>query len=62
MIDRNKVHHRKEESYNERAGNCEGEWDHTYKISKQNGKEKVEQYSEVLLFANVKIFFNNRAN
>lgn len=62
MIDRNKVHHRKEEGHNERASNCEREGDHTYKVSKQDRKEKVEQYSKVLLFTNVKVLFNNRAH
>jgi hypothetical protein len=42
MVDCNKVHHRKEESYNERASDCEGERNHTYKVSKQDSKEQVE--------------------
>jgi len=62
MVDCNEVHHSEEESYNERAGNSEREWNHTYKVSKQDGKEKVEQHGEVLLLTNVKVFLNDRAN
>jgi len=42
VVNRNKMRHGKEEGYDKRAGDREGVGDHTKKVSKQNGKEKIE--------------------
>jgi hypothetical protein len=61
VINRYKMSHGKEKSYNERTGNSERVRNHTKKVGKQDCKEKIKEYNEVLLFADVEVLFCDRA-
>ncbi len=61
VVNCNKVRHSKEKSDNKGTGDGKRVRDHTEKVRKKNGKEEVKQDSKVLLFANVKVLFYDRA-
>lgn len=51
--------HSKEEGYDKRTRNSKGVRYHTEQVSKKNCKEKVKQYNEVLLLADIQVLFYN---
>lgn len=51
--------HSKEEGYDKRTRNSKGVRYHTEQVSKKNCKEKVKQYNEVLLFADIQVLLYN---
>ena len=62
VVNSHKVRHSKEKSNYKRTGDSEGVGDHTKQVREQNSEEKIKQHNEVLLLADVKGFFNDRAH